>query len=73
MLVNYKNKPVLLSVGGSFFKEIKFDKFKFGADQIMLISGGKALQPWQMIELRCMWFAQKFSLGEIYRQSRSVR
>ena len=54
MLVNYKNKPVLLSVGGSFFKEIKFDKFKFGADQIMLISGGKALQPWQMIELRCM-------------------
>jgi len=34
-------KPVLLNLDGSLLKEIKFDKFKFVADQIMLISGGR--------------------------------
>ena len=39
MPANRKNKLVLLNLVGLLLKEIKFDKFKFGADQIMLVSG----------------------------------
>ena len=38
---NRKNKLVLLNLDGLLLKEIKFDKFKFVADQTILVSGGR--------------------------------
>ena len=42
LLADRRNKPVLISAeDGSVAREIKFGKFQFGSDQIMLVSGGR--------------------------------
>jgi len=42
LLADRRNKPVLISADdGSILKEVKFGKFQFGSDQIMLVSGGR--------------------------------
>ena len=56
MPANRKNKPVLLNLDGLLLKEVKFDKFKFIADQIMLVSGGR-LYAVATTEPRCTQFA----------------
>ena len=36
-----QNEPVLLNLDDLFLKEIEFNKFSLGTDQIMLVSGGR--------------------------------
>ncbi|OUT10494.1 hypothetical protein B9N66_00265 [Campylobacter concisus] len=54
---------------GLLLKKIEFENFGLVTDQIMSVDSTL----WQMIKLRRTQFARGFSLGEIYRQSRSVR
>lgn len=42
LLADRRGKPVLISADdGSILKEVEFDEFQFGSDQIMLASGGR--------------------------------